>query len=279
MKFGLPYKNHSMKALMHKLTPTFVALISLAMVGQVAAQSGRERASSRTRPSAPPAPIWTVDDSHSSSLYAAPQTPLRPLASDGLRPNRLSPGIASVSLMAVHLPEPRKFALHDLVTIIVRESTDVGATSELGTEKTYDLKGSIDDFPSLQLKDLLQFQLRPSSASENPPRVGVSFEREFEGEGDYKRRDTFTSRITARIIDVKPNGTLVIEARKYIQNDDERLMMTLTGTCRKDDITADNTVLSSQLFGMRLVKQHTGELRKSTKKGVIPAVLDTIFNF
>ncbi len=264
---------------MNKKLVIFALFVPLAIHCDVDAQSGRREAADRRQPRAAAGPVWTIDGRHSSSLYTAREEPVRPLPSPGRRPNRLSPGIARVSLMAVHLPEPRKFAVHDLVTIIVRESTDVGATSELETEKSYDLKGSIDDFPSLQLKDLLQFQLRPSSASEDPPKIGVSFERAFEGEGDYKRRDTFTSRITARIIDVKPNGTLVIEARKYIQNDDERLMMTLTGTCRKDDITADNTVLSSQLFGMRLVKQHTGELRKSTKKGLIPAVLDTIFNF
>jgi flagellar L-ring protein precursor FlgH len=181
--------------------------------------------------------------------------------------------------MAVRLPEPRKFAMHDLVSIVIREETRADSTSELEVEKDFKLEGQIKDFPSLQIKDLIQAQLRPSSASGNPPKVGIEMNRQFEGEGDYRRQDSFVGRITARVIDVKPNGLLVLEARKYIKNDEETQMMRLTGTCRADDVAADNTVLSTQLFDLNLVKEHTGQLRKTTKKGLLTNIFEAIFNF
>jgi flagellar basal body L-ring protein FlgH len=55
---------------------------------------------------------------------------------------------------------PRKFALHDLVTIVVRESSNASSEGKLETSKELEVEGEISDFPSLQLKDLLQFRLK-----------------------------------------------------------------------------------------------------------------------
>ncbi|MHC4994232.1 MAG: flagellar basal body L-ring protein FlgH, partial [Planctomycetota bacterium] len=111
------------------------------------------------------------------------------------------------------------------------------------------------------------------------PEVGVDFNREFNGEGEYERRDSMTTRLTGQIIDVKPNGLLVIEARTYIQNDDEIQDIKVTGTWRETDVAIDNTVLSTQGFDVRIQKTNEGELRKASKKGLFTKVLDTLFAF
>ena len=214
----------------------------------------------------------------SSSLYLESVEPL-PVVSPGGTGSGLSPAMARVNLAVVRLPEPRQFSINDLITIIVRESIENDSKAEIETEKGTDFQGAISAFPKLDPSDLLQLKLRPSSMRNGTPRVDINFDNEFEGDGDVSRRDTFTTRITARILDVKPNGSLVLEARRYIRTDEEVLEMTLTGTCRKDDVTADNTILSTQLFDMRLVKEHQGELRKATKKGWITQFFEGIFNF
>ncbi|MEX0652914.1 MAG: flagellar basal body L-ring protein FlgH [Phycisphaeraceae bacterium] len=195
------------------------------------------------------------------------------------QPSRLSPAIAQSSFSAVRIPEPRTFAVHDLLTIVIRESTDTSFRSSLETEKSVDYDGEISDFPRLSPRDLLNFTLGPSSMDQGVPRLGVRYGSEFEGEGDYRRSESITGRITARVIDVKPNGTLVLEARKFIESDDETLDMVLTGTARVEDVAVDNTVLSSQLYDLSLTKHHEGELRRSSRKGIFTRILDTIFNF
>jgi flagellar L-ring protein precursor FlgH len=215
-----------------------------------------------------------------SSLYVT-DAPVPPPTSsaNGVPVDRLSPALAKTSLAAVTLPEPRKFALQDLVTIIVRESTESDSSATLDTKKESKYDGEVSAFPNLALAKLLEFQLGPSKFTAGTPSLGVNFKSDFKGDGEAKRSDSFTSRITARIIDIKPNGTLVLEARKFIQSDKETLEMILSGTCRKEDITADNTLLSTQIFDLNLRKNHKGELRKNAKKGFITKILDGIFDF
>ena len=88
-----------------------------------------------------------------------------------------------------------------------------------------------------------------------------------------------TARIQARVIDIKPNGTLVIEARKSVTSDHEHYTLVATGTCRVDDITVDNTILSSQLADLFIDKQHHGTLKRASEKGLFTNLLDAIFNF
>ena len=44
-------------------------------------------------------------------------------------------------------------------------------------------------------------------------------------------------------------------------------------------MTIANTVLSTQMFDLRVAKTHEGEIRKAQKKGLFTKILDTIFNF
>ena len=92
-------------------------------------------------------------------------------------------------------------------------------------------------------------------------------------------RQRLTARITAEIVDVKPNGTMVLQARKRIKTDEEVEQFVLTGICRADDIIADNTILSTQLYDKAVNKTHTGAVRDTTKRGFVPRLLDVINPF
>jgi flagellar L-ring protein FlgH len=180
------------------------------------------------------------------------------------------------SLVAVRPPEPRSFLPNDLVTIVIRESTRVERDQTLETEKDLALRAEI-----IKLKALTQFlELRGPNATESVdanPLIRAS--GEFEGEGEYERNDDVTARVTARVLEVKPNGTLLLEARTSVRTDDEMQTITLSGYCRTEDVSALNTVQSSELYDLRLDIQHEGEIRKATKKGLIPRVFETIFSF
>ena len=93
------------------------------------------------------------------------------------------------------------------------------------------------------------------------------------------RSDTLTARITAEILDVKPNGTIVLQARKHIKTDDEEQQFILSGICRAEDIGTDNTVLSTQMYDLSLQKNSKGDVRESTERGNLPKLLDFINPF
>src|SRR6185503_16388826 len=93
------------------------------------------------------------------------------------------------------------------------------------------------------------------------PSVKISSNRNFKGEATADRSDSLTARITGEVLDVKPNGTLVVQARKTIKTDEELQQFVLTGICRAEDISADNTLLSTQMFDLQLQKNHSGAVR------------------
>ncbi len=195
---------------------------------------------------------------------------------------RVNQSLQAASFTAVSPLPPRQFALHDLVTIVVRESASASSEATLETEKDLSVEGEITDLPRFDLTELLQLRLQNTQFEGNegePIKLGIGYNNSFEGDGEYERKDEMIFRITARVVDVKPNGTLALEARKFIRNDDEQLTITLTGYCRAEDVAADNTVLSTQMFDLRVTKAHSGELRNASKKGILSKIIDFVFNF
>ena len=109
--------------------------------------------------------------------------------------------------------------------------------------------------------------------------LDVGSEQEYSGEGEYERRDRFTDRITAEVIDVKPNGTLVLEARRSIQVDEEIKTLVLAGSCMIDTVTEEGVVQSSDLADLRVIVEHEGALRNASSKGWVTKALDFLFPF
>lgn len=171
-------------------------------------------------------------------------------------------------------PKPKTFSPGDLLTVIIRERRKWKADADLETKKEFDLTSEIAAF----------FKLTGGGVGASPlrrgkPKLDLTMEQEFKGEGDASRKDSLTTRLTTKIIDVKPNGLLVFEGRAKITHDDEVSIITITGTCRKEDVTADNTVLSTQVADKEIKIDNQGALRAVSSRGWIPKILDLIKPF
>ena len=64
-----------------------------------------------------------------------------------------------------------------------------------------------------------------------------------------------TFRIAAEVVDIRPNGNLVIEARREIRNNEEVWMQSLTGVVRRQSIGPDRTVRSDEVAELRIDKR------------------------
>jgi flagellar L-ring protein precursor FlgH len=219
---------------------------------------------------------------------SAPALPARP-AGEGVPTTALAanrpaqrPGsgrltLQDASLYMVVPPKPKSFQKHDKVEIIINESAISKAEQKLETKKNYDFKAELSQFPSLQA---LLTQLELSNGIGTPaPSVGVNNTQNSKGEGTYERKDRLTARISALVLDVKPNGQLVLEARETIQQDNEIKTMVLSGVADPKDITTAGTLQSSQLANMSLRIMHEGHVKDVAEKGWIPRVFEAIFNF
>lgn len=178
------------------------------------------------------------------------------------------------SWVTVRAVPPKTFKVGDLITIVVRENRKFEADADLETKSEFDVKSELEAFFGFSNGGLGE-----AAFQRGKPTVDYKYGTELKGEGDAKREDRLTTRITGRIIDVKPNGILVLEAQARVQHDDEISNVTLTGVCRKEDVTADNTILSTQIANKNLVVTNKGALRSASTRGWIPKLIDLIKPF
>lgn len=178
--------------------------------------------------------------------------------------------IELTSLIAVPPVPPRRFKVNDLVNIIVRQQKRYEADGKLNTKREWDIEGKLEDW--FRFYD--GGRLGSDKLSNGQPgfRFGTTNENKMDGENE--REDRFITYIQATVIDVKPNGNLVLEARLEEQHDEEHFTITLTGVCRAEDVTATNSILSTQIANLVLIEKNRGAMRDATTRGWIPRILD-----
>lgn len=186
-------------------------------------------------------------------------------------PSRASTrAIEMTSMIAVPPVPQRKFKINDLVNIIVRQQKKYEADAKLDTKKQWDINGKLSEWFRFYPGN----NLGSDQLSNGDPSFKFGFNNKYKTDGENEREDTFTTRIQATVIDVKPNGNLVLEATLEEQHDEEHFTITLTGVCRSEDVTASNSVLSTQIANLVLVEKNKGAVRDSATRGWIPKILD-----
>ena len=178
------------------------------------------------------------------------------------------------SWVTVRPVPPKTFKVGDLLTIIVREQRRFEADADLETRKKLSIQSELEAF--LKLTD---GGVGSAAFRRGKPNVDFTYNKRLKSEGDTEREDSLTLRLSGTIIDVKPNGLLVLEAKARVQHDDEISVITLTGTCRKEDVTADNTILSTQIADKDVVVKNEGALRAASSRGLVLKLIDWLRPF
>src|SRR6476646_8992603 len=112
--------------------------------------------------------------------------------------------IASISFFSVPEPEPKVIKKHDLLTIIIREESEMTSDGKSDLKKSADLDMRVDEWIKLHTHN---WELQGGAQGPTPPSVKASGIRNLKGEAKLERTDSFLARITAEVVDVKPNGT------------------------------------------------------------------------
>lgn len=178
------------------------------------------------------------------------------------------------SWITIRPKPPKTFQPGNLITIIVRQSKRYEADAELKTKKELKIKNQLDAFIKLTGGGV-----GASEFQRGQPNVDFRFSNELKGDADASREDRLTTRLTVTIIDVKPNGTLVLEGKSRLDHDEENSLVTLTGICRKEDVSPDNTVLSTQIANLVLTVENKGALRSATSRGWVSKIMDYLKPF
>jgi flagellar L-ring protein precursor FlgH len=183
----------------------------------------------------------------------------------------LNPELEQTSLLAVKTKSPNEFKVHDLITVIVREEKNYESDSLLRNKREFKIETKLDEFFRI-----LNGNLAAASFTGGKPNISFDMETELKSRGDAEREDKLTFRLTVEIIDIKPNGLLVLASgpEHKILIDRELQDISFTGMCRSRDVTPDNSILSTQVFNQVINIQHKGVVRAAAKRGWLMRLFD-----
>ncbi len=130
----------------------------------------------------------------------------------------------------------RASQIDDIVTIVVAERASAVATGSTKSSRTSSANNSITSLAG-------PTKVGGALAS----LTGISGASKLDGQGTTTRDTTLTTSLSARVVQVLPNGYLVVEGTKNIQVDSEHQIVSVHGVIRPADITTANTVSSTRL--------------------------------
>lgn len=149
----------------------------------------------------------------------------------------------------------------DLLNVLLVERTNASKSAK--TSVTKDSEVGVD-FSQL---DISGRAVVPSGNSLFG--YGSTAERTFDGEGDSEQSNSLNGQITVTVAEVLPNGNLVVQGEKWLGINQGKEYVRLRGIVRPIDITANNTVLSTQVGDVQIHYGGTGAVADSNAMGWI----------
>jgi flagellar L-ring protein precursor FlgH len=104
-------------------------------------------------------------------------------------------------------------------------------------------------------------------------------DNELKSKADYKDERKFADNITVVVVDILPNGNLVVLGSRNRDISGDTQTIEVSGIVRPSDISFDNTVKSERVADFRIVSKNGGVSAPYTKPGWLGSILDIIWPF
>lgn len=175
-----------------------------------------------------------------------------------------------------YIPPPpvRTLKLQDIVTIRVDELARMQAEGSSESRKNSLYDALLKDWIGLK-----NGNLRPDRQANGDPRVQGSMNSLYRADSGIESRESLSFNIAARIVDIRPNGNLVLEAHKTIFVNENTWETFLSGACRADDVGPDNVILSRDLIDLQIRKNDRGRMRDGYRRGWFTRWFETLQPF
>ena len=162
-------------------------------------------------------------------------------------------------------PEPPpNLGLHDTLTVIVNISTVMQSEGDIESRKKVKLTSVLSDWIRLDLRTPSLF---PDPQERGDPKVAGQYDSQFRAESDMESRDNMTFTMAAEVVDIRPNGNLVIEGRQTVYHNSEQWTLYLAGEVHRRDIDSTNTVTSDKIINLDIRKSERGQVRDGYRRG------------
>jgi len=102
-------------------------------------------------------------------------------------------------------------------------------------------------------------------------------QNDFRGDARTSKRGILKAKIAARIVGKNEAGDYIIEGKRVIEINNEKEVYILTGSVRPEDILADNTVYSYNIYDAHIIYRGKGEVSRAQRAGVLTRILQWLF--
>jgi flagellar L-ring protein precursor FlgH len=201
-----------------------------------------------------------------SANLLRPQAYLSPPGTPINRPATLD----QVSL--VMLPAPPQYRLHDLIHIQVNETIVNRVNAQLNKRRNNQFRYSVDDF--ILILDNLRLRADNTIRDEKPG-INVNALNTEQKQFQFNRNDILRYAVQAEVVEIRPNGNLVLEANGEVSVNNEIYIYKLSGIASPLDIDPRKRVIdSNHVASKRLDLNVKGAARDGLKRGFISAFID-----
>ena len=161
------------------------------------------------------------------------------------------------------IADVRAKKIGDIVTILINEVARASNDNATQTNKQNQLAATAD-FGNSFMKNL--------SGS-----ISSQTQNQYRGSGRVSTSGTFTTQITATIIEVREDGGFLIRGTREVETNGEKVVTVVEGVIRPEDISRDNTISSSKIADARIFHQGTGVVTQAHRPGLFTRILNWIF--
>jgi len=216
-------------------------------------------------------------------LAAPPQyRPRQAMAPNQPQDPAAGAGIWSEATYRSAFQDLRAHEVGDLITVNIVETSQANkkATTKTGRESSINAGISNALGWESKIKNLTSFgKAKVRRGFDNETMFKVAMENDFDGSGETTRNETMTASITARVLEVTPNGNLFIKGSRKVKVNNEAQFITLTGLVRPADISPDNTVLSSYIAEAAIEYTGSGPVSDKQRPGWLMRAVDFVWPF
>lgn len=155
----------------------------------------------------------------------------------------------------------------DVLTIMVTESSKVDNKAKRDLQKETARSSNFDGQMGIDriIPTMPGFTMNATSANE------------LQGKADYQDQRSFVDRVTVVVVDILPNGNLVVigSRDRNIAGDVQKIE--LSGIVRPSDIDFNNTVKSEQVANFQIMTRNSGISAPYTRPGWLSRAFDIIW--
>ena len=145
----------------------------------------------------------------------------------------------------------------DMITVVLQEQTDAAKSADTGTAKS----------TSAEISDPIILGGDVTWKGDPVLRNSLQSEHAFDGAADSSQSNTLTGSVTVSVVDVLPNGNLVVQGEKWININQGEEYIRLRGIVRPRDISADNTISSTRVADAQIQYSGDGVLSETNSMG------------